>query len=140
MSATGLPEQAMLDMGDFASATLKYVRSKNVERFSLGGGFAKFVKLAQGARDLHSSRSQVDVADLAARLHRLGAPAETINEAAKAPSAGAVLALSEAASIPLPRDIAMDAARAARLLLGNGPALEIMLFDRAGRLLARQEG
>ena len=30
MAATGLPEQAMLDMGDFASATLKYVRGKNV--------------------------------------------------------------------------------------------------------------
>lgn len=140
MTATGLPEQAMLDMGDFASATLKYVRGKKIARFSLGGGFAKFVKLAQGARDLHSARSQVDIADLAARLERLGAPADTVSEAAKAPSAGAVLALSEAASIPLPDDVAKDAARAARLLLGDGPALEIMLFDRAGRLLARHEG
>lgn len=140
MAATGLPEQAMLDMGDFASATLKYVRSKNVERFSLGGGFAKFVKLAQGARDLHSARSQVDVVDLAARLDRLGATNEVVIEATNAPSAGAVLALSQAAKIPLPDDIAIDAARAARELLGDGPALEIMLFDRAGQLLARHEG
>lgn len=140
MAATGLPEQAMLDMGDFASATLKYVRSKKIARFSLGGGFAKFVKLAQGARDLHSARSQVDIGDLTARLERLGAPAETVKEAAMAPSAGAILALSEATKIPLPDDIAVDAANAARLLLGDGPTLEIMLFDRAGRLLARHDG
>ena len=140
MITTGLQEQAMLDMGDFASATLKYLRGKKIVRFSLGGGFAKFVKLAQGARDLHSARSQVDMSDLATRLERLGASADTVSEASKAPSASAVLALSEAAGIPLPGDIAKDAARAARLLLGDGPALEIMLFDRAGRLLARHNG
>jgi cobalt-precorrin-5B (C1)-methyltransferase len=140
MAATGLAEQAMLDMGDFASATLKYVRSKKVARFSLGGGFAKFVKLAQGARDLHSARSQVDITDLTKRMERLGASAETVLAVSEAPSAGAVLALAEAADIPIADDIAHDAATAARALLGAGPALEIMLFDRAGRLLARHEG
>lgn len=140
MTASGLPEQAMLDMGDFAAATLKYVRAKKVERFSLGGGFAKFVKLAQGARDLHSARSQVDVADLAARLQRLGASEDIVASAAKAPSAGAVLALSGQFGSLLAEDIAADAAIAARTLLRDGPTLEVMLFDRAGRLLARVNG
>ena len=34
--------------------------NNNVEEITISGGFAKMVKLAQGNRDLHSSRSQVD--------------------------------------------------------------------------------
>ncbi len=55
-----LPLEAMLDMGDFAGGLLKYVRLHPVQRVTIGGGFAKIVKLAQGAMDLHSGRSQVD--------------------------------------------------------------------------------
>ena len=62
----GLPDHAMLDMGDFAGGMLKYLARHPVPRLTIGGGFAKMTKLAQGAMDLHSARSQIDFAALAA--------------------------------------------------------------------------
>ncbi len=53
----GLPLEAMLDMGDFAGGVLKYLREHPVARVTIGGGFGKMAKLAQGAMDLHSGRS-----------------------------------------------------------------------------------
>ncbi len=61
----GLPLEAMLDMGDFAGGLLKYLRDHPVPRLTIGGGFGKITKLAQGALDLHSGRSQVDFSWLA---------------------------------------------------------------------------
>ena len=55
-----LPDGALIDMGDFAGGLLKYLRAHPVPRLTIAGGFAKMSKLAQGALDLHSSRSQVD--------------------------------------------------------------------------------
>ena len=60
----GLPDWAMLDMGDFAGGLLKYLRRHPVPYLTIAGGFGKLTKLAQGAMDLHSARSQVDFAGL----------------------------------------------------------------------------
>ena len=60
-----LPEQALIDMGDFAGGLLKYVRAHPVPRLTIAGGPAKLAKLGQGALDLHSRRSAVDMAGLA---------------------------------------------------------------------------
>jgi len=56
----GLPKHAMLDMGDFSGGLLKYLRRHPIPKLTIGGGIGKMTKLAQGARDLHSKRSQVD--------------------------------------------------------------------------------
>ncbi len=56
----GLPDHAMLDMGDFFGGLIKYLRRHPVARLTIGGGIGKITKLAQGAVDLHSARSQVD--------------------------------------------------------------------------------
>ncbi|WP_085805975.1 cobalt-precorrin-5B (C(1))-methyltransferase [Roseovarius albus] len=60
-----MPDHAMLDMGDFAGGMLKYIAKNPVPRVTIGGGIGKLTKLAQGARDLHSGRSQVDFVALA---------------------------------------------------------------------------
>src|SRR5579859_2032423 len=44
----GLPEHALIDMGDFVGGTLKYLRRHPVRRLTIAGGFAKLAKLAQG--------------------------------------------------------------------------------------------
>ena len=67
----GLPEDALLDMGDFAGAVLKYLRRHPVPRLTVAGGIGKLAKLADGHLDLHSGRSQVSF-ELA---RRAGAPA-----------------------------------------------------------------
>lgn len=61
----GLSDGAMIDMGDFAGGMLKYLARNPVDRVTIGGGIGKLTKLAQGARDLHSGRSQVDFKKLA---------------------------------------------------------------------------
>ncbi len=63
-----LPDHAMLDMGDFVGGMLKYLARHPVPRVTVGGGIGKLTKLAQGARDLHSGRSQVDFSALATTL------------------------------------------------------------------------
>ena len=55
-----LPDHAMLDMGDFSGGLLKYLRRHPTQKLTIGGGIGKITKLAQGAKDLHSKRSQVD--------------------------------------------------------------------------------
>lgn len=61
----GLPDHAMLDMGDFVGGMLKYLARHPIPKLTIGGGIGKLTKLAQGARDLHSGRSQVDFDALA---------------------------------------------------------------------------
>ena len=59
-----LPDAALIDMGDFAGGTLKYLHRHPVSRLTIAGGIAKMTKLAQGHLDLHSSRSLADPAAL----------------------------------------------------------------------------
>ena len=44
----GLPDHALIDMGDFVGGLLKYLRRHPVSRLTLAGGPAKMTKLAQG--------------------------------------------------------------------------------------------
>ncbi len=52
---------------------LKYLARHPVPRLTVAGGIGKMAKLAQGAMDLHSGRSQVDFARLAELAARAGA-------------------------------------------------------------------
>ena len=134
----GLPDAALIDMGDFVGGTLKYLRAHPVPRLTLAGGFAKLVKLAQGHLFLHSSKSRVDPAALAATLADLGAPAETVAEARRATTALHVLTLAGGLGLPLGDRIAADAAAVARRALGGADtALEVVVFDRAGQPIGR---
>ena len=133
----GLPVEAMLDMGDFAGGLLKYVRRHPVPRLTIGGGFAKISKLADGHLDLHSARSQVDLDGLAARAAGCGAEGALAERIRSANTAGEALALAEAAGVPLARAVA-DAARDAALDAVRGKAaIEVVIVDRAGRVSAR---
>ena len=71
----GLPEIALIEMGDFAGAVLKHLRKAPVEKLSLCGGFGKISKLAGGHLDLHSRHSSIDLPQLAGWAAALGASA-----------------------------------------------------------------
>jgi cobalt-precorrin-5B (C1)-methyltransferase len=133
----GLPETALIDMGDFVGGTLKYLREHPVERLSLAGGFGKFCKLAAGHLDLHSKRSQVDLAWLAERLAELGADSELQAEARAASSAGHVLELARQAGLPLADAVAERARRVAEDTLQGRVGVEVLVFGRQGELLGR---
>jgi len=122
----GLPDHAMLDMGDFAGGLLKYLRRHPVPRLTLGGGIGKLAKLAQGAMDLHSARSQTDFAALA---DWAGVPAVA--------GANTVLEAHDLAGPALAQRIAEEARRvAAGVLSGSGTAVDVVVIDRAGTILA----
>jgi len=141
----GLPEGALLDMGDFAGGLLKYLRRHPLPRLTLAGGFGKLCKLAAGALDLHSGRSQVDFDLLAATLGELGAPEALIAEARGANTAKQVLDLANAAGLPLADAVAARARDVALGLLADkeGPcetAVEVLVFDRTGNLAGKAAG
>lgn len=121
----GLPDHAMLDMGDFAGGMLKYLAKHPVPRVTIGGGIGKITKLAQGAMDLHSARSQVDFAGLARMMDdpRL-AHANTALEAYQIGGPPLAQAVAQAA-------LAQVSARFA------GMTFDIIVIDRAGAVLAR---
>ena len=124
----GLPEIALIEMGDFVGGMLRYLRRYPVPRLTIAGGVAKMAKLAQGRLDLHSKRGTVDMAELAALAGVPGvAGANTVAEAfGIAPVLGERIAA-----------LAWQTAHAA--LEGAPVALDVAVFDREGRLAGRHE-
>ena len=112
----GMPEVALIDMGDFVGGTLKYLRRHPIPRLTLAGGFAKLAKLAGGHLDLHSSRSTVDLPGLAELLAGRGAASEVVAHARDASSADQVLELAREVGLPLADDVAT---RAREVALGR---------------------
>lgn len=134
----GLPEDALLDMGDFAGAVLKYVRRHPVERLTICGGFAKLSKLAAGHLDLHSARSQVDKNFLAGLARHGGADEALAAEVADANTGLAALQLCAARGVPL-GDLVAATARdeALAVLRGAGVAVDVLCIDRGGEVVGR---
>jgi cobalt-precorrin-5B (C1)-methyltransferase len=136
----GLPEMALLDMGDFVGGTLKYLRRNPVPRLSLAGGFAKLAKLAQGHLDLHSSCSRLDQAALARLAECHGATQGLAAAVAGAHTASEALALAEAAAFPLGDLVAAEAQAVGRETVGPAVALEVIVVDRQGGIAGRAAG
>lgn len=128
-----LPEEALIDMGDFAGGLLKYVRSHPIEHLTLAGGFAKITKLAQGAMDLHSARSQVDFERLSVLLKSVGGSPEAVADARTANTAQRVLELAGDRSELLAAIIARQAREVALATLAGGTDVEVWIFDRKGK-------
>ena len=129
---------ACLDMGDFAGGLLKYLRANPLPKLTLSGGFAKFTKLAQGAIDLHSARSQIDFDLLAQWGASIGMDGAMIT---KANTALEVLqAADEAQKEALCEMIAEKAYEKVKTLLREADvAVEILLVARDGSLLCRYD-
>lgn len=134
----GLPEIALLDMGDFAGAVLKYLRAHPVAKLTIAGGFAKMAKLAQGALDLHSGRSQVDMGFLWEAARDLGLAEGFRERILHANTAQEVLETTRDAGIDLAPAIAGKARSFAVETLKGAPVdVEVIVTDRAGAILAR---
>lgn len=121
-----LPDHAMLDMGDFAGGLLKYLARHPVPRITVGGGIGKMTKLAQGARDLHSGRSQVDFDALAKALDH--PDLKFMNTALQA---------YENARETMPDWVARNSLETVRAMLPEGIHADTVVIDRQGRIIAR---
>ncbi len=134
-----LPETALIDMGDFVGGTLKYLRNHPVEYVTIAGGFGKLAKLAQGEMDLHSSRSRVNMENLAKQARSLGAPETVIEGIKNANTAMEALAHARQNDLPLADRIASQAKEVALATLSGGVHLNIAVFDRQGVLVANSD-
>jgi cobalt-precorrin-5B (C1)-methyltransferase len=129
----GLPEIALIEMGDFVGGMLRYLRRHPVARVTIAGGVGKMAKLAQGRLDLHSKRGAVDVPALAALADAPGI--------ALANTAAEAFAMASAHGVPLGERVAALAWRTAHEALDRADiALDVVLFDREGRFVASHDG
>ena len=133
----GLAEPALIDMGDFVGGMLKYLRRHPVERVTVAGGVAKMTKLAQGLLDLHSKRGEVDRGFLAGRARAAGGGPALAQAILASNTAAEAFGLAEAEGVALGAEIAGAALATAAACLGRSEGLDVALFDRTGRLVAR---
>jgi cobalt-precorrin-5B (C1)-methyltransferase len=133
----GLPDHALIDMGDFAGGTLKYLRRHPIARLTIAGGFGKLSKLAGGAMDLHSGRSEVDREQLAAALISLGAAPELATAARSANTAGEILGMAQTSGLALGDLIAGEARDQALAMVDGKVAVEVIVIDRGGEVVGR---
>ena len=134
-----LPDIALIDMGDFAGGLLKYLRAHPIDKVTIAGGFAKITKLAQGAMDLHSSRSQIDLNFLAQIALKEGLNQILRERILNANTAQEVLELTHEHGVDLAGPVARMALATCRDILRDAPvSVEILITDRKGNVLAQQ--
>jgi cobalt-precorrin-5B (C1)-methyltransferase len=132
-----LPDFAFIDMGDFAGGTLKYLKGHPLPRLTIAGGFAKLSKLADGAMDLHSGRSEIDREQLAGAMRDLGADEAALDATRQANTANEILELARARNLPLGDAIAARAKQQALGMLAGKTEIEIIIIDRQGGIVGR---
>jgi len=136
----GLPEMALIDMGDFAGGMLKYLRGHPVPSVTVAGGFAKISKLAAGFLDLHSGRSSVDFERLSGLCKKLGGSNDLVEGARGANTAAEVLDLARGEKLALADTVAEQARATAQEVAGPQVVVEVAIFDRKGGLIGRAGG
>jgi cobalt-precorrin-5B (C1)-methyltransferase len=138
MRLYGLPEDALLDMGDFAGAVLKYLRRHPIPRLTIAGGFGKLSKLADGHLDLHSGRSQVNLESLARMATEMGAVEKILRGIRNANTALEALQLCQESALPLGDLVARQARDTALDTLRGAPVeVDIVVIDRGGTIVGR---
>lgn len=128
----GLPEIALIEMGDFVGAVLKHLRKVPVARLSLCGGFGKISKLAAGHMDLHSRHSSIDLPQLAGWAAALGADDQLQAAIVAANTSQQALALAHAAGIALGDAVCSHALAFARSVVPDQVQVEVFAIDRQG--------
>jgi cobalt-precorrin-5B (C1)-methyltransferase len=134
----GLPEIALIDMGDFVGGMLKYLRRHPVPRVTIAGGVGKLAKLAQGLLDLHSKRGAVDLAALAALAKAGGGSDGLADHIVRSNTTAEAFGYAAAEGVALGDEVAHAARETAqRVVEGSGVAIEIALFDRDQHLVGQ---
>jgi cobalt-precorrin-5B (C1)-methyltransferase len=130
-----LPDHAMLDMGDFAGGMLKYLAKNPIPRLTIAGGFGKLTKLAQGAVDLHSGRSQVNFAALS------NCAAVSSADRTKIAASNTAQEALTTVGAALAEEIARTARDKARALVrGAEIDIQVMVVTRDGTILTETSG
>nr|WP_286198638.1 cobalt-precorrin-5B (C(1))-methyltransferase [Mesorhizobium sp. BR1-1-16] len=133
-----LPDPALLEMGDFVGGMLKYLKAHPVDRVTIAGGIGKMAKLGQGLLDLHSKRGSVDLDHLAQLAVNVGGSTALADRIKTANVAAEAFTLATGEGVDLGKAIAEAAlTTAAKAVAGAPIQLDVVVFDRQGRLVGR---
>jgi len=126
----GLSDYAMLDMGDFVGGMIKYLNKHPVDRVTVGGGIGKISKLAFGAVDLHSKRSQVNFLKLNDLCVNAG-----LRDVSAANTALEALAIAGPKLATLVAQKALDSLNL--MVKNNNIQVSVIIVNRSGSVIAK---
>ncbi len=127
-----LPEIALVEMGDFAGAVLKHLRTVPMQKLSLCGGFGKISKMAAGHHSLHSRDSSIDFSFLAELADELGGNKTLIDNIKCANTSLQALKYCQANDISLANRISQLARHTALKVVANKVDIDVYCIDKAG--------
>lgn len=137
-----LPPIAFVEISVFTGAALRTCLTHGVKYVALVAMISRIVKTAQGRMVTHVAGNPVDMAFMAEVCRQAGAPEELITAVANANTARHMLELCQAAGTlaPLERLVTLALEQCERFVakLGGSLALDVILVDFDGRVLARQ--
>jgi cobalt-precorrin-5B (C1)-methyltransferase len=126
---------AMVEMGDFVGAVLKYLARHPIPRLTMVGGIGKFSKLAAGRLDTHSRKGGVDFEFLAREAAAAGASPELQQSVAASNTALEAALTCRDAGVPLAERLCALAWEVARSYLPEDIALEVWAIDKPGNVI-----
>ncbi len=131
----GLEDMALVEMGDFVGAVLKYIPKHPIPRLSVVGGFGKLSKLADGHLDLHSRKSSVDFLWLAGLVAQSGT---LLCEKIKSSNTSAeVLQHCEKAGVNIADRVCERALINIKKYTGDLIQVDVVAVDREGGVVGR---
>ncbi|MEH6824397.1 MAG: cobalt-precorrin-5B (C(1))-methyltransferase [Motiliproteus sp.] len=136
----GLPEMALIEMGDFVGAVLKYLKKSPVNKLSICGGFGKISKLANGHLDLNSRASQIDFVQLARFAEQAGADDRLIAAVSSANTSIEALNACQRADVDLATVVCAAALQVARGVVPAAVEVEVWAIDRQGEWVGCARG
>ncbi len=131
----GLPEMALVEMGDFVGAVLKYLKKVPMQKLTLCGGFGKFSKLSEGHLDLNSRASAISFEHLVEQARLAGADQALCEQILHCNTSIQALKLCQSAGVPFGDQICKTAWQKARKYLPEGTELEVLAIDRQGNFV-----
>jgi len=132
-----LSEMALIEMGDFVGAVLKHLKKSPIQQVSIVGGFGKISKLAAGHLDLHSRKSSIDLAFLAALAVAEGANQKLEEKIRKSNTSVEALQYCLQQNIPLAEAVCDLALKKVNSLVPKNCQCEVWAINRAGEAVGR---
>ena len=130
-----LSEMALIEMGDFVGAVLKYLKKAPVERLSLCGGFGKISKLAQGHMDLHSRASSIDFSFLADLASEAGASKALKEKILASNTSIEALKHCQSEQVELAKQVCLQAIIQVKKVIPAEIELDLWVVNRQGEIV-----
>ncbi len=130
-----LPDIALIEMGDFVGAVLKYLKKAPVQRLSLCGGFGKISKLAQGHMDLHSRASSIDFFYLAELTKKAGGSDGLGEKVLNSNTSIEALQHCQNEQVDLANAVCTEALAQVRRIVPESVELDLWVVNRQGEIV-----